>query len=442
MGQAQNLPSIARRIFEQTLKRVDAGEAVHEAVRIVDNALFVRDEPTGIDLSSPVYVVAIGKAAYQMAASLDRVVGKYIKAGIVSGTKPVGTGPHVGPAWQVFYGGHPLPNEESLEAAKACMFLLERAREEDASIVFLISGGGSAMMEMPRDPRVSLTDLRELNRVLVTSGAAIAEINSVRRAISGVKGGGLALRAPNSTQISLIVSDTRADDITSVASGPSLLTDSDIPDAMDVVEKYSLKRSIPISVVRSLEKGKPAAVSELVDSRSYVLLDNNEAVKRSVEIARSFGFVTGCDTAEHDEMIEEGAITFLNRALGFKRKAPADSPVCFVSGGEFACKVKGTGTGGRNCESALRIGLLAEKIAELRKFAFLSAGTDGIDGNSPAAGGVIDEDTIRTARSRGFDPVEYLEVSDSFTFLSEAGATIETGPTGTNVRDLRIFLAT
>lgn len=440
MGDARELSLAARRIFKEALKRVDAGKAVHNAVRIEGSALRICDEPSGIGRSDSLSVVAIGKAAYPMAAAFDRVAGKHIGAGVVSGVKP-GADPCIGPNWREFCGGHPLPNVESLEAARACLDLLERAGAERSPIVFLISGGGSAMMEMPRDPRITLADLRELNRVLITSGAAIAEINSIRRAVSAVKGGGLALRASGSKQISLIVSDTMVGDAASVASGPSILPGGNVPDPLEVIGKYGLRSSIPLSVERFLEEGYTRPAADLAHSQHHVLLDNREAVDCTVEVAESIGFLTGRDLAEHDEMIEGGVAGFLDRALAFKRSAPAGRPVCFISGGEFGCVVKGPGIGGRNCETALRTGLLAEKDAELRDFAFLSAGTDGIDGNSPAAGSVIDNITLPAARSRGIDPLQYLENSDSFTFLREAGATIDTGPTGTNVRDLRIFLA-
>ena len=140
-------------------------------------------------------------------------------------------------------------------------------------------------------------------------------------------------------------------------------------------------------------------------------------------------------------MIEEGVLDLLDRAAKFKRSVRSGKPICFVSGGEFGCEVRGSGIGGRNCETVLTAGLLTEAADDFRQFAFLSAGTDGIDGNSPAAGGVIDKDTIKTARSKGLNPERYLENSDSYTFLKELDAAIEIGPTGTNVRDLRIVLA-
>lgn len=440
MTQNQELTLAARAIFREALKRVDAGVAVQNALRVDSSNLFIFDEPA-ISLSRPLYLVAIGKAAFPMAEAFDRVAGKFIKQGVVSGTRPARGDMLTGSAWSIFFGGHPLPNEESFEAAKACLAMLEQADRAEAAVLFLISGGGSAMMELPRDPRVKLSDLRKLNQTLVTSGASITDINSVRRAISAVKGGGLALRAARSRQISLIVSDTRLNDVTSVASGPSLLPGAGIPDPADIIEKYSLAGRLPEIVVRSIrERGKGRSDVEL-DSRFHVLLDNRQLVDQAAEIAKGMGFETRRDIGEHDEMIDEGVAGLLDRAKSFKRSISTGKPACFISGGEFGCEVKGNGTGGRNCETVLRAGMIAEKDDELGNFAILSAGTDGIDGNSPAAGGVIDENTFKAAREQGLDPARYLEESDSFTFLKKLDAAVETGATGTNVRDLRIVLA-
>ncbi|MGD9562426.1 MAG: glycerate kinase [Pyrinomonadaceae bacterium] len=441
MVKNRDLARTARRIFDEALKTADPGNAVRETVRTEGRFLFARNERNGIDLTRPLYAVAIGKAAYPMAAAFEKAIGTYLTAGVVSGTENVPGGQDLGPKWEKFSGGHPLPNEESLGAARACLAMLDRACAEKAGVVFLISGGGSAMMELPRDPAVTLDDLRNLNHALVTSGASIAEINSVRRSVSAVKGGGLALRAPDSPQISLIISDTRAGDVSSVASGPSLIPDDTVPDPLTVVDKYSLTGSLPPSLLRSLEQDSVEPSFRLTDNRAYVLLDNKTMVTRAAEIAEGLGFVTGYDPAEHDEMIEEGIVSLFTRALDFKRSVPPGKPVCYISGGEFGCEVKGSGVGGRNCESALRAALRAEKNPELHNFAFLSAGTDGIDGNSSAAGGVVDENTLESAIARGLDPREYLTNSDSFTFLKKLNAAIETGPTGTNVRDVRIILS-
>lgn len=235
----------ARKLFIETLLRIDAKQAVQRAAKIENSKLLIKDNQFELDANLAIYVIAIGKAAYPMAVGFDEIAGEFIKGGIVSG---VISENELDSKWQVFAGGHPLPNEASFASAKAAFELLKKADSEKSLVVFLVSGGGSAMMDLPRSEEINLADLQEFNQNLVTSGANIAEINSVRRAISQVKGGGLALSAPNAKQITLIISDTSAGDVSSVASGPSLLPDKEIPDVDLVIEKYNLANKFPASI--------------------------------------------------------------------------------------------------------------------------------------------------------------------------------------------------
>lgn len=434
MADETDLSLLAKQIFLGTLKKIDAGAAVRKTVKARPNGISINGK--FLDTRRGLYVVAIGKAAYPMARAFDDIAGKFVTRGVVSGTRGVAVG---NADWLEFSGGHPLPNEQSLKAAKACCEMLERADAEKSAVVFLISGGGSAMMELPSDPNISLSELRELNDVLVTSGASIAEINSVRRAVSAVKGGGLALKAANCEQVSLIISDTRPGDVTSVASGPSLLPNEGVPNAVEVVKKYRLEKRLPRSVLSVVRTAMPRERPR-IKSSVHVLLDNQKAVRHAAKIAGGLGFAVRTDDGEHDEMIGEGIDGLLERCRRARTETADASVLCFISGGEFGCEVPGSGIGGRNCESVLRMALAAEEQGVPREFAFLSAGTDGIDGTSPAAGGVIDSCTMQAAARRGIDANAYLNNSDSFTFLDKLDAAIRTGPTGTNVRDLRIFL--
>lgn len=431
------LAQTARNIFQETLARIDAKKAVRRAVKIENSRLLIEDYKFEIDSNLAIYVVAIGKAAYPMAVGFNEVAGNWIKGGVVSGVLSAIN--ELDPKWLIFAGGHPLPTKESFASARACLELLERANSERALVVFLISGGGSAMTELPRNGKIGLADLREFNRVLVTSGASIAEINAVRRTISQVKGGGLALAAPNAKQISLIISDTSQGDVSSVASGPSLLPAKDIPDANAVVEKYRLKEKLPASIVGVLENWHPRTAKNL-DSRAYVLLDNQRMIQQAAQIAQEKGFIVEIDDAE-DEFIVEGCEKLFSRFIEFRRAVKENRPVCLLSGGEFGCEVRGNGIGGRNSETVLRLSLLAKQEKLLSEYAIASVGTDGIDGNSPAAGAVTDRTMFRRAKQLGLDPVPYLETSDSFSFFQKLNDTIITGPTGTNVRDIRILMA-
>jgi glycerate 2-kinase len=360
-----------------------------------------------------------------MALGLEDALDDKLSAGVI-----VSTSLHQSTRWQSFTGGHPLPNEASLAAARAAFSLLDRANDEQATVIFLISGGGSAMIEWPISDDISLDDLRAANQDLVSCGARIAEINSVRRAFSAVKGGGLARKSPRAKMFTLIVSDTNPGDEASVASGPTLNAPDDAPNAIDVVEHYHLETVLPESVIKAVRR--PQHSRDPITGSHVVLLDNNTALDAAVQKARELGFE--CTTLGHicEQPIQEGCELLLDSVRN------SQGSFCAISGGEFSCPVRGDGRGGRNLETALRCAIdLKDQSSHL---VVLSAGTDGIDGNSPAAGSIADQTTLQRARNLNLDAEQYLARSDSYTFFEQLNDLIVTGPTGTNVRDLRIVL--
>jgi hydroxypyruvate reductase len=354
-----------------------------------------------------------------MALGLDDALGEKLTAGVI-----VSSTSHDSNRWQSFLGGHPLPNEASLAAARAAFALLDRADEEQATVFFLISGGGSAMLEWPVNDDISLRDLRAANQDLISCGASIAEVNAVRRAFSAVKGGGLVRRSPRAQMLTLIVSDTNPGDEASVASGPTLAAPSDAPNAIEVVEHYGLDTILPEPIMNAIRQTQTSR--EPVNGTHVVLLDNRTATRAAHQKAIELGF--NCSVLDHvnEQPIQEGCDLLLS------------TPSCTISGGEFSCPVRGDGRGGRNLETALRCAISLHD--QTSHTVVLSAGTDGIDGNSPAAGAIADETTIRRARNLGLDAEQYLARSDSYSFFEQLNDLIETGPTGTNVRDLRILL--
>src|SRR6185369_5339191 len=388
----------ARAIFDHALSAVDPREAVKHAP---------------LDLSSgPIYSIAIGKAAASMARGLEEALGDKLTAPVL-----------------IAAGGHPLPDENSLAAARAAFALLDCANTERATVVFLISGGGSAMIEWPVSDGISLADLQAANRTLISCGAHIAEVNAVRRAFSAVKGGGLARRAPRTRTFTLIVSDTNPGDEASVASGPTLNPAADSPNAIDVIERYQLGNLLPSSIMRAVREEKPSTAT--LNGSHQVLLDNNTAVTAARDKAIELGFSCATLNDIREQPIAEGCELLLSNLL-------SSSTECLVSGGEFSCPVRGDGRGGRNLETTLRCAIGLTNHSGI----VLSAGTDGIDGNSPAAGAIADETTVQRAHDLGLDANEYLARSDSYSFFERLGDLIVTGPTGTNVRDLRILLRT
>jgi hydroxypyruvate reductase len=397
----------ARSIFDHAHSSVDPRKAVN------------RELTTHLDTQAPIYSIAIGKAATSMALGLDDALGERLTAGVL-----VSSTPHTSQRWQSFIGGHPLPNEASLAAARAAFALLDRADAEQATVFFLISGGGSAMIEWPVSDDISLRDLRSANQDLISCGASIAEVNAVRRAFSAVKGGGLARRSPRAQMFTLIVSDTNTGDEASVASGPTLAAFPDAPNAIEVVKQYGLDTVLPQSIMNVIHQERTSR--EPINGSHIVLLDNRTATRAAHQKAIELGF--SCSVLDHinEQPIQEGCDLLLA------------SPSSAISGGEFSCPVRGDGRGGRNLETALRCAIsLQDKTAHI---VVLSAGTDGIDGNSPAAGAIADETTISRARNLNLDAEQYLARSDSYTFFEQLNDLIVTGPTGTNVRDLRILL--
>lgn len=435
----------AREIFDETLRAVDAGEAVRGAIQISGSTLRVCDLEVDVT-NRNVCSIAIGKASWSMAAALEDQIGARVAEGLIAGpiaeqTRNGDLARSLSFRWRSFEGGHPLPNESSLLAAREAFSLLERANKEHALVIFLLSGGGSAMMESPISEDISLGDLRATNQALINCGASIGEINAVRRTFSAVKGGRLSTRAAGCDQITLIVSDVPAGEERNVASGPTLAPPPEAPKAREVMAKYNLRSHLPAPLLRAIESES----SEPVDAdmshirEHFVLLNNDTALEAAAQAARNRGFVAEIAADISDQPIEIGCEQLRERLEALRAKhRNSSSSVCLISGGEFACPVTGDGIGGRNLETALR--LAGSTKLSLPGTVALCAGTDGIDGNSPAAGALIDNTTMERAKSIGLDANDFLRRSDSYSFFVALGDAITTGPTGTNVRDTRILL--
>lgn len=449
MSNLTQLRIAAREIFDEALTAVDAGDAVRQAIGIDREILRVCEQE--IDLGNrQIFSIAIGKAAAAMAYALEQQLGESFAAGFMSGPVPR---PEVlklksmhewtlKTRWRWCEGGHPLPTESSLIAAAEAFRLLERANKERALIIFLISGGGSAMIESPITDEISLNELRAANKALINCGASIGEINPVRRAFSAVKGGKLSAHAPDCDQITLIVSDVPEGEERNVASGPTLAPPPDARKAPDVIAKYDLRNQLPETILRAIdtENAEPVEAIESHLRKHFVLLKNSTALEAAAEAAVQHGFIAEIAADVSDQPIREGCQKLRESLATLRANHRHDAGVvCLISGGEFACPVRGDGMGGRNLETALR--LADSTDPDLQDTVALCAGTDGVDGNSPAAGAIIENTTIARARSIGLDAGDFLRRSDSYSFFVALGDVINTGVTGTNVRDLRILLA-
>jgi len=383
-------------------------------------------------------MVAIGKAAHAMLDGLRGCLPASISvAGIVSSPIPPA---HPYPNVKYFIGGHPIPNEDSWRAAQSVLEMLAGC-DEQTVVFFLLSGGGSALVELPLEPRFNLADMQRVHRALVNCGAPIDDINAVRKHISAVKGGRLAQAAGRATTLTLAVSDVPAGKESALASGPTLPDPTTWTDVSSVMEKYLLSEKFPKEMSRWIEEGAIPETPKAGDSAFHnahfsLLLGQDGLFHPAHGAAETVGCVTCCDNTTDDWPVERAA-EYLLAQLEELRNWNPNRRVAVIADGEVSSPVTGNGMGGRNAAFVLAC---IEKIAG-RRIAVLSAGTDGIDGNSPAAGAVADGETLARAGAAGLNVRQAFQHSDAYTFFKQLGDAVVTGPTGNNLRDLRIMIA-
>jgi glycerate 2-kinase len=380
-------------------------------------------------------VVSMGKAGHTMAKALTGIVGEGLTGIVVCPALP----PTPLSGFQYFEGGHPLPNEDSLRAGDAILDLV-RAQSPDTLVIYLISGGASAIAEKPIRAAISLADIVETYKVLVHSGAPIAEVNAIRKHLSALKGGRLARAAAPAHQISLLVSDVPESAPDALASGPTMPDTTTVTDCLAIAGKYGLMSRFPANVWALFERNQieetPKAGDAAFQSSHYTtVLSNASATAAAVERAVMGGFAVEVDNTCDDWDYAKAGEHLLARLRQLRRGV---SRACLISGGEVTVQVGSiSGRGGRNQQFAL---FCAQKIAG-ENITVLSAGTDGIDGNSPAAGAIVGGTTWERASLNGKYPEGALSGFDAYPLFAALGDSIMTGPTGNNVRDLRILLA-
>lgn len=381
-------------------------------------------------------VAGFGKASTEMARAVHDSLGEAITDGLVitkhgasSGTRAIGK-------IRVLEAGHPVPDEAGLRAAGELIRLLDGA-DESTLVVCLVSGGGSALLAAPREG-VTLAEKQEITKALLTSGADIHELNAVRKHVSSVKGGRLAGLAWPAKVVSLIVSDVIGDSLDTIASGPTSPDASTYADALDILKKYSITG--PENVMRLLKKGAAGEVPETPKPgdrafgkvENVIVANNMAALKKAGEKAEELGFPAQILTDSLRGDVAEAA-----RFLFEETKRRLERPACLISGGETTVVVKGEGKGGRNMHLALYFAMAIEGKPGIT---LLSAGTDGTDGPTDAAGAVVDGNTVAGARAAGLTPEEYFADYNSYNFFRQTGDILITGPTGTNVMDIQVML--
>jgi hydroxypyruvate reductase len=445
--------NVLKEMFLQALRELDLPGRLRQQVWAKGSVLEIGGDLYALDQLERIRAIALGKAAAEMAAALDEALGVGRATGLVVSSAEPGTRL---PNFRYVVGGHPCPTAASIEAANAALELAGRSAGECSLLIFLISGGGSALLEKPLFDDITLEQAAAFHRLLVTCGVGIYEMNVLRKHFSAVKGGRLALAAYPARQCTLYVSDVPTGKPSTIASGPTMPDESTVADCMAVTERYGLVDSLPAPyacrlrwAAERLKGGKPAADTpeypipetpkpgdpRFEHSRYYSVLSNQDGIDSLARQAAQRGWAVEVDLSCDDWPLEKAADALMARLRDLRQRS--GKPSCVISGGELSSPVTGSGAGGRNQAFAL---YCATKIAG-EKTAMLSAGTDGIDGNSPAAGATACGSTLRRAAEAGLDPLAYYRNSDSYSFFEALGDAIVTGPTGNNVRDLRVLVA-
>ena len=424
----------AKAIFREALDRASIDSGFGRHVHCERGILRVREDLYDLQSYSRVLVISLGKAGHTMAEALTARVGASLEGIVASPVQP----PSQLRGFRYFRGGHPTPNEESIEAASAILRALE-SQPASALVIFMISGGGSSIVEKPIDNELSLPDLVATYRALVLSGAPIGEINTVRKHLSAVKGGRLALAASPAQQVSLLVSDVPDATPDALASGPTMPDSTSVEDCFRIAERYDLLKQFPASTRELFERHALEETPKSDDiafhrARWWTVLSNQTTIEEATLTAERAGFMVQVDNSCDDWDYDKAADYLLQKVRELRKLC---SPVCLISGGEVTVKVTDGGVGGRNQQFALAC---AEKITG-ENITVLSAGTDGVDGNSSAAGAVVDGSTVARALARELNVGTALRNFDAYPLFAALGDSIMIGPTGNNLRDLRILLA-
>ena len=400
---------------------------------------------------SSLIVTGFGKAAYRMAEAFEGSIDTEMISGGVIVTK-YGHAGKENPEYRarttdlkkimVFEAGHPIPDENGKAATEEIKKLIKKA-DASALVVCLVSGGGSALFVSPVEG-ITLNEKKRITDLLLRGGADITELNIVRKHLSGVKGGRLAEIAYPAEVISLMISDVIGDKLDVIASGPTAPDPSTFKDALDVIDKYQLAEKTPAGIMDVLNRGMDGSIQDTPKMnnpafekvQNIIIGSNRAAIEAAEKEAEALGFETRIlSTMLEGEAGKVGKL-LAGKAKGTKAQSSKGTK-CLISGGETTVIVKGKGKGGRNMELAL---YFAMEIEGVEGITMLSAGTDGTDGPTDAAGAIVDGQTIVKAKGVGLNPQEYLDNNDSYNFFKQLDSLLITGPTGTNVMDIQIIL--
>jgi hydroxypyruvate reductase len=436
----------AKMLFMQGVEAVNPYTATKRSLHIENNELLIGLDPSHAlkyDLTAftRILVVGMGKATAQMARGVEEILGNHItdgtidvKYGYTADLKKI----------RIREAGHPVPDENGLKGAQEIATLVEKAGEKDL-VLFLISGGGSALLPLPAEG-LTLTEKQEMTQKLLACGADIQEVNAIRKHISKVKGGQLARLAYPATIVSLILSDVVGDRLDTIASGPTVPDDTTFQEAWNILEKYDLMDKIPASIKKRMQSGvegkisdTPAKGDKIFDKTHNLIIGSNIIALQAVQAqAKKDGYATIILSSSVEGEAREVAKVHSGIAKEVMNSGnPVSPPACVIAGGETTVTITGKGQGGRNQELSLAAAIA---IKNMENVVILSGGTDGTDGPTDAAGGIVDGTTIDRAQKLNIKAATYLKNNDSYHFLKKVGDLLITGPTNTNVMDIHIIL--
>ncbi len=441
--------SHALSLFNTGIAAADPYLAVQHCLSVEDQhlkLLLISDDKTHYRTEdwSKVHLIAFGKAACSMIKAAQEIIPAHLRSDIAIAVTNDENITHID-GIEVFSSSHPLPDDRGLTAAKKCAEYASRAQKNELVLV-MISGGGSALIPYPVDS-ISLQDKITTTQLLLASGATIQQINCIRKHLSQLKGGGLARLAAPADLHALILSDVLDDDLSAIASGPTVPDATTFYEAINIVKGYSLWDEIPLSVQHYLELGlqqptleTPKPGNAIFANTTHTLIGSNALSLQAVfKAAQDLGYEAKIYSNQLCGEAKQVAGNWVHDAKQLLNK-DLDKPLALLAGGETTVTIKGNGKGGRNQEMALAFCIAAEQQGLIGNWTFLSGGTDGRDGPTDAAGGITNPNTLKHIRDVGLDPQTMLDNNDSYTALKSSTNLILTDATGTNVADLQILL--
>ncbi len=424
---------LALNLFLSAVEAVKPSNFIPSVLDLKDDFLCIKEKK--IKIPEKIYIFGSGKASVEMAKAVENILYDRIKGGVV-----VCNYVEILKKIQVVKGSHPVPDENSLKAGDI-LYKKFTSLKKDDFFIYLLSGGSSALIEKLIPP-ISLEDLQVLTELLLKNSVSIDEINIVRKHISLIKGGRLG-HSTKAKGIVLVISDVIGDDLFTIGSAPLYYDKSTYQDAFSILKRYSLWEKVPFSIREVIKKGIDGEIPETPkrenpDIKHFIVGNNLLALKKAKEEAEKHDIPCYIMTSQLKGEAKEVAKVISSIGKEIKTsKNPFKPPVCLLFGGETTVTVVGNGKGGRNQELALSF---LREIKGDEEFIFLSGGTDGIDGNSDAAGAVVDKEVYEKSREKNLSIEEFLKNNDSYNFFLKTGGLIFTGYTGTNVMDVSILI--